>query len=554
SAMFLENVAQYAVYLGMPELLEYAFIKDPNGIAVSNTELGKLVEQYSDAAERMRNGRKNLIDQMKNEQSKELRRKTELSLYARVVSADILAKENPLAAQQKAMEYINEIFNSEEILSSGVDIQPFVDRLLKHVDGLVEDNYALRRDEGVYWGLRLKAAQGTLTFQDIEDHVQLHLLTREDADELRELALKLYEEQQQGSSSKVKWEDKELIDDTWKQLVTSTTTPYGDELLGEVTPEEREFSNYLKTFMTHYYAVALTNWKAANGGRNPNYQEWMEEIATPVVELTRQTAALIKSISWERTEEMQPGTYSGKEYMQGFISGQINPVDTINAAYEQYQALMEQQMQEQQRLLAMQNYQKMPSQQAIRLIDEAINNGLNISQIKDELINKAYVPAQDVEEHIRDYATDFTNKFFNSGEGNVADYMAEMQKKGFTVKEAKQFKDEWADRYTKETLQSKNVNYQNFRKVVVDYREHMTELGFDPGEIERRIKESGIYKKQGFKPMYNSSTKFVYDPSNPYDVTPEELYANNPKHPWFKSEEFKEYYKYNPSKRIHFTK
>ena len=84
--------------------------------------------------------------------------------------------------------------------------------------------------------------------------------------------------------------------------------------------------------MTHYYAIALTNWKAANGGRNPYYHEWMEEIATPVVELTRQTAALIKSISWERTEEMQPGTYSGKEYMQGFISGQINPIDTINAA------------------------------------------------------------------------------------------------------------------------------------------------------------------------------------------------------------------------------
>ena len=28
SAMFLENVAQYAVYWGMPELLEYAFAKD----------------------------------------------------------------------------------------------------------------------------------------------------------------------------------------------------------------------------------------------------------------------------------------------------------------------------------------------------------------------------------------------------------------------------------------------------------------------------------------------------------------------------------------------
>ena len=49
-------------------------------------------------------------------------------------------------------------------------------------------------------GLRLRLLKGTLTFQDIEDHVQLHLLTREDADELRELALKLYEEQQQGSS------------------------------------------------------------------------------------------------------------------------------------------------------------------------------------------------------------------------------------------------------------------------------------------------------------------------------------------------------------------
>ena len=43
--------------------------------------------------------------------------KAGLSLYARVVSVDVLAKENPIAAQQKAMEYINEIFNSEEILN-----------------------------------------------------------------------------------------------------------------------------------------------------------------------------------------------------------------------------------------------------------------------------------------------------------------------------------------------------------------------------------------------------------------------------------------------------
>lgn len=322
SELFLDQVGQEAVRLGVPELLEFAEKKDQSGISLSGSTLGSKVESYRNQAKSRRETLRRAFD----DEASDARQALVDSAVKESWSAlyDASAEESPVRAADMASQILDRL-NNEDVYQEISNAE--YRQLYQFATDLTRGRFGFPEigNDQRYADLRLEATMGSLNLAAIN-------LAREENDLSRDQYITLVEEfrkqQDRQEAEAAKWPDKQFIDEIQRQA--RDVVSGFDEFNNPLNPTSAlRFTNNLQREINDFRELH---------GRSPNYKEYVQEILEPSLVLEGISLEQVMSggegqvgtvVPQDPREALRAEAEGLQERAQGALQSIFNTVDQL---------------------------------------------------------------------------------------------------------------------------------------------------------------------------------------------------------------------------------
>lgn len=268
-ALYVQQMGELAVELGLPELLDAAYIKE-SGVSLEGSTLGDQVRRYRERAEK---ARETYIDAWTKRQTEiEKQRQNELMIKTHHVLAQLTLMEDRMMAAQEAYKWMNTM--AEDPLFLSLDEADHA-KLLNGFRDIAAGEFLFPETSNDYLFIDLKAKgiNGTLTWQDVSEAISEGELSRSDAEELMEMVGRIEALKEENAGKLPPWPDEKFIRPYQQSIIDylGEKNMFGVFENGlDATAAEGMFTDQVYRFLMEH-------------GRFPTYSEWKEQIAEPIL-------------------------------------------------------------------------------------------------------------------------------------------------------------------------------------------------------------------------------------------------------------------------------
>lgn len=295
SDIFLDRVGQIAIEYGLPELLDYATIKDKSGVSVEDTTLGQKVKQYRQQAENQRSNIVAALDKKAKADYDKWKNATVNNLHLSI--ARLATSNDPATAAADAGKLIAQITSDPDLMALDYGtMSGILSDLQKIATGGM--NFPSHGDEQVFGRLLYNAASDSLKMADIEAARKANQLTLSQYSTLMEK----YQAQQRflkaEGEKEPPWPSKGMIDKVMASAIDMVSHKEVDVLglkdsldpatyamlqaIGSIGGVAKDYEIELQA--TILFTDYLNEWRTKNNGAYPTFAQWKKDIFEPVMD------------------------------------------------------------------------------------------------------------------------------------------------------------------------------------------------------------------------------------------------------------------------------
>lgn len=266
SEIYLDAVGTLAIDLGLPELLDFAFIKDESGIALADSVLGDKVRQYKEKAEVVRDIYRKAEDERIAKEKADAQRRFINNMWRDISELHLIEDPKAKAELAKTLFLMMDTDEAKSLPES--TYRMIVEELSKVRAG--EYQMPATSDQWRVAELYELALFNELTYEDILDAKNSFDLNFSD---YKMLVEEYRKQEERKAAEAAEWRDKNIIKEHM-ELLTRHLTGVNEFGIAKDATLEASFKIQLTT--------ATQQWINDNG-RYPSWAEWMVQVADPLL-------------------------------------------------------------------------------------------------------------------------------------------------------------------------------------------------------------------------------------------------------------------------------
>ncbi len=388
SEMFLDAVSTMAILNGIPELLSYAFEKDAQGnVSVAKTKLGDKVLNAIRQAENTRDSFLNAMNESAAKKQKEAENTVINGVRAQISELELI--DDPLEAARQATALRLELMKNPAIM--GMDsskIGSFFNDLVKLENG--QNRFPATGDEYAFAGLYAKATLKSLALEDIAKARKAGQLTLDQYTSLMDKWKVIEKEREDAKNGdKGKWQAQTSISQTQNSIIRMIAPM---DMMGKIENPENE------VLANHMFAQGLERWRKKNNNENPDFDQWYNEIAVPVIKFFEEKKKREGGDAAASTDVIDLTTQRGVQKQEAAIKQQEEAAAKQKAKEETAAA---------QQIKALNN---LSSKDSYSRVEQSFNAGYNRTQITAAL-TKAGTTEESIKRYLSNYGRTYTKEF-----------------------------------------------------------------------------------------------------------------------------------------------